>query len=145
MMCSQIEPLYIATVGGKPLRFFRTPLDDGRPDLPWHCVDDLHRCLGLNRDLRRIFLRKLKSARWPTRTIAAADGIITIAPHFVAQGTVDAMTDEGEAPKSVGDEYYREGAAALKKLAPFAFRSDEGLDWMKAAMNRWEGSMPCLT
>ena len=41
-----ITPLHIATVGGHPLRFFKTPLDDGRPDFSWHCVDDLHRCIG---------------------------------------------------------------------------------------------------
>ena len=28
-----VEPVHSATVAGKPLRFFRTPLDDGRPDL----------------------------------------------------------------------------------------------------------------
>jgi len=26
-----ITPLHVATVGGQPLRFFCTPLDDGRP------------------------------------------------------------------------------------------------------------------
>jgi len=44
-----IAPLYAATVGGQPLRFFRTPLGDGRPDFPWCGLDDLGRCLGLNR------------------------------------------------------------------------------------------------
>ena len=29
-----IKPLHIATVGGQPLRFFKTPLNDGRPDMP---------------------------------------------------------------------------------------------------------------
>jgi hypothetical protein len=33
--------------------YSRTPLDDGMPDLPWVALDDLHRCLGLNRDERR--------------------------------------------------------------------------------------------
>jgi hypothetical protein len=111
-----ITPLHIGTVGGHPLRFFRTPLTDGRPDCPWHCVDDLHKCLGLNRDLRRLFLRKLKSAKWPAKTIAAADGVITIAPHFTAQGTIDAMTDEGVAPKSVHDEYDRAAVKAMTKI-----------------------------
>jgi hypothetical protein len=139
-----ITPLHIATVGGHSLRFFRTPLNDGRPDLPWHCVDDLHKCLGLNRDLRRIFLRKLKNAKWPSKTIAAADGVITIAPHFVAQGTIDAMVDEGIAPGSVGTEYARTGAEALKKIAPpvFATDTEAWLSWMKAATNRWEEAEP---
>jgi hypothetical protein len=29
-----IEPLHVAMIGGHSLRFFRTPLNDGRPDLP---------------------------------------------------------------------------------------------------------------
>jgi hypothetical protein len=61
-----IKPLHIGTVAGRTLRFFRTPLNDGRPDFPWHSFDDLNRC-------------------------------------------------------------------------PAAFGSDAWFDWIKAAMNRWEG------
>jgi hypothetical protein len=43
-----IAPLHVGIVGGQPLRFFRSPLNDGRPDLPWHAVDDLQQCLRLN-------------------------------------------------------------------------------------------------
>jgi hypothetical protein len=111
-----IEPLHIATVGGLPLRFFKTPLNDGRPDLAWHAVDDLHRCLGLNREGRKIFLRKLRSKVWGAivRSITTADGVITAA-----------------------------SSEALKKInIPFAFPSDAFFDWMKAAMNRWEPPKP---
>src|SRR5262245_55631966 len=92
-----IEPLHIGIVGGHPLRLFRSPLNDGRPDFPWHAVDDLHQCLGLNRDARRFFLRKLKGVEWGknVRTIATADGVVTVAPNYIAQGTVDAMVEEG--------------------------------------------------
>jgi hypothetical protein len=38
-----IEPVHIAMVGGKPLRFFASPLNDGRPDLPWVVIDDVGR------------------------------------------------------------------------------------------------------
>jgi hypothetical protein len=81
-----IQPLHIVTVGGHPLRFFKTPLDDGRSDLVWHAVEDLHRCLKLNRDARRVFLRKLRGAAWGkhVRTIVTADGPITVAPNFIA-------------------------------------------------------------
>jgi hypothetical protein len=136
-----IEPLHVATVDGQPLRFFRTPLNDGRPDLPWHCVDDLHRCLGLDRNARRAFLRRLQNAReWgkDVRTVATADGLITIAPHYMAQGWVDAMIHEGMAPARVRREYDLAGTDAMKKLGvPFPFGSDEFFAWMKAAMNRW--------
>jgi len=40
-----ITPLHIATVAGHPLQLFTTPLNDGRPDLVWHAVDDLQHCL----------------------------------------------------------------------------------------------------
>jgi hypothetical protein len=134
-----IEPLHVATVGGQPLRFFRTPINDGRPDLPWHAVEDLHRVLGLNRDARRFFLHKLRE--WGgVQTVATADGVITIAPHFMAQGTVDAMVEEGMAPASVRAEYDHAGTEAMRKLAiPYPFPSADWLFWMRDAMNRWEG------
>jgi hypothetical protein len=135
------EPLHIATVGGHPLRFFKTPLDDGLPDLVWHAVDDLHQCLGLNRDARRVFLRKLKGAEWGkhTRTIATADGLVTVAPNYIAQGTVDAMIEQGMTPASIRRDYDHAGVEAMRKLGvPFPFPSDEFFAWMKAAMNRWE-------
>jgi hypothetical protein len=68
--------------------------------------------------------------------------IITVAPHFVAQGTIDAMVEEGMVPASVRAEDDLAGSEALKKLIPPP--SESGADanawlaWMKAAMNRWE-------
>lgn len=138
-----IEPLHVGTVGGHPLRFFRSPLKDGRPDFPWHVVDDLHQCLGLNRDARRFFLRKLKGAEWGknVRTIATADGVVTVAPSYVAQGTVDAMVEEGMAPGSVRRDFDRASVDAMRKLGvPAAFGTDTWLRWMKAAMDRWESA-----
>ena len=135
-------PLHVGTVGGQPLRFFKTPLNDGRPDLVWHAVDDLQCCLGLNRAGRKFFLHVLRSTReWGAiiQTVATADGVITIAPHFVAQGLIGAMVEEGMARASIEPEYGRASAEAQKKLGvPFPFLSDEFFAWMKAAMNRWE-------
>jgi hypothetical protein len=88
------EPLHIAVLSGHPLRFFRTPLADGLPDLPWHAVDDLQRCLALNRHGRKIFLALLRSnKRWNgiVRNVATADELVTVAPHFMAQGTIGAL------------------------------------------------------
>lgn len=139
-----IEPLHIATVGGHRLRFFRTPLPDGRPDMPWHCVDDLQHCLGLNRAGRKVALHTLRSNKeWSAylRTVATADGVVTVAPHFMAHGLIDAMIERRMAAASIRNDYDNAGADAMKKLstsAPFAFPSDEWLAWMKAAMNRWE-------
>ena len=49
------KPIYEATVSGKPLRFFASPLLDGKPDFPWHSVDDLQRCIGMSREERNFF------------------------------------------------------------------------------------------
>ena len=70
-----IEPIHIATMGEHQLRFFRRPINDGMPDFPWHSVDDLYSCLGLNREQRRVFLRKLKefggTQPWRRRTASS--------------------------------------------------------------------------
>jgi hypothetical protein len=133
-----IQPIHTATIGGHPLRFFRTPNDDGKPDMPWHSIDDLHRCLGLNRELRKLFLSKLR--KWGSiRTVATADGIVTIAPHYMAQGCINAMVEKGIVPPDVRDAYDYEGSVALNKLvAHLPFPSDYFFAWMKAAMNRHE-------
>jgi hypothetical protein len=137
-----IKPIHTATIGGHPLRFFRTPNDDGKPDMPWHSVDDLHRCLGLNRAQRKVFLSMLRK-RGGVETVATADGIITIAPHYMAQGCINAMVEKGVAPPDVRTAYDDEGAAALEKLvAHLNFPSDAWLAWMKAAMHRHEVTTP---
>lgn len=92
-----IQPIHTATIGEHQLRFFRRPINDGKPDLPWHAVEDLHRCLGLNRDLRKHFLHRLRAWKEP-RTVATADGIVTVAPLYMPQGCIDAMVEEGMVP-----------------------------------------------
>jgi hypothetical protein len=136
-----LKPLHVGMASGQPLRFFRTPINDGRPDLHWHAVDDLHRCLGLNREQRRFFQRKLQE--WgDIQTVATADGIITVAPHYMAQGVIDAMIEQGMAPTTIRSEYDLAGIEATKKVVPayLDFPGDAWLAWMKAAMNRWEAA-----
>jgi hypothetical protein len=48
------EPLHVAIVDDRQLRFFRSPNNDGRPDFPWHSTDDLQSVFGLNRAQCRI-------------------------------------------------------------------------------------------
>jgi hypothetical protein len=131
-----IEPLHIATVGGHPLRFFRTPLNDGRPDFPWLAIDDLYRCLGFNRPQRKRLQQKARiGAR---RTIATAKGSVSIAPHAIARAAVEARVEMGRAPASVRDDYVHASAEALMKLAPQPFPSAEALTaWVNEAANRW--------
>jgi hypothetical protein len=134
-----INPLHVAQVGESRLRFFRTPLEDGRPDFPWHAVDDLHLCLGLNRELRKIFLRKLRSGQQLVRTVPTAEGLVTIAPHYMAQGMIGAVIEAGIAPDSIRASYDAAGGEALKKLCShLQFPSDAWFGWMKAALNRHE-------
>jgi hypothetical protein len=133
-----IEPLHVAAVGQHSLRFFASPLNDGRPDLPWHAVDDLHQCLRLDRRQRRIFLAKLRKWKQP-HTVATATGIVTLAPHFMAQGTVDAWVEDGYVPASVRDEYDHASSEALEKLMlGLTFPSEQWPAWLADAMNRWD-------
>jgi hypothetical protein len=108
-----IEPLHVAVGGGHPLRFFRTPLNDGRPDLPWVAIDDLGRCLGLSRTDRRVHLRAVHAgSKAIIRTIATSDGPASIIPVSLA----------------------------LMKLAPRPFASAEELmAWTNAVTTRWAG------
>src|SRR5262245_14045752 len=111
-----ITPLHIATVGGHQLRFFKTPLNDGRPDMPWVAVDDLGRCLCLSRADRRIHLAVFyRLKKEIVRTIATPDGPVTIAPHALAKPALEALIDTGRAraPASARDEYTNAIAEAM--------------------------------
>jgi hypothetical protein len=136
-------PLHIATVGGHPLRFFKTPLNDGRPDMPWVAVDDLGRCLDLNRAHRRILLtlfHQIGKGKKIVHTVATSDGPVSIAPHAWAKLALEAMIDTGRAraPANVRDEYANAVAEAMMKLNPGPFPSpEEATAWMNAAASRW--------
>jgi hypothetical protein len=132
------QPLHVAIIRGHQLRFYRTPNNDGRPDLPWHCCDDLYHCMGLPRGVRKHFQQQMKRGPFAGdfRMVATSDGIITIAPHYVAQ-SIAAMWHELECA-DIENEYAREGAAAIKKLAAHLVFPDQVLPWLKAAMNRHE-------
>jgi hypothetical protein len=134
------QPLYVAIIHGHQLRFYRTPNNDGRPDLPWHCCDDLYRCMGLPRGVRKHFQQQMKRGRFAGdfRTIATSDGVITIAPHYVAQGVTSAW-DEIDGV-DIENEYARESAHACKKLTAGLVFPDQVLPWMKAALERHEGA-----
>jgi hypothetical protein len=133
------QPLHVAIIRGHQLRFYRTPNNDGRPDLPWHCCDDLYRCMGLPRGVRKHLQRHMKSRpfRNDFRTAATPDGVITIAPHYVAQ-SIAAMWHELECA-DIENEYARGGAAACKKLYA-GLAPEQLLPWLKAALERHESA-----
>lgn len=114
-MSSLTPILHSGVVNGKPLRFVPSPLTG--PDFPWHVADDLFAALAFPRAVRREFSRKLKAEHAKdVKTVATAAGIVTIAPHFMAQGAIGAAVDIGCAPRSVEGEYGREGVKALNKF-----------------------------
>ena len=50
------------------------------------------------------------------RTVATASGIITIAPHFAAQGLIGAAVEAGLASASFEDRYTAAAIAAFKVM-----------------------------
>lgn len=129
-MTEIVRPLHIATIRGHQLRFFRTPNNDGKPDFPWHCCEDLYRCMGLARDLRRHFQRHMSKR---SRTVATIDGLVTIAPHCVAQGATSAWREIRGA--DIESDYSREVHCAVEKLVA-GFPPGQALDWAVAAFKR---------
>jgi ethanolamine utilization microcompartment shell protein EutS len=86
--------------------------------LPWHVHDDLAACLGLPRDARRQFRqRKIGGPfKGDVRTVATASGIVTIAPHFAAQGLIGAAIEAGMASIAFDDQYSAATIAAFKVI-----------------------------
>ena len=117
-MSALASPAYTGTVNDKPLRFFKAPLQGAQ--LPWHAAADLHHCLSLPRDLRRHFRQSLRSSEWKddVRTIATHDGIVTIAPHFMAQGLIGAMQEAGRADARTEILYTKEVKKAWDLIYP---------------------------
>lgn len=117
--------LHVAEINGKPVRFFRSPGQGA--DFPWHAADDLFHALAFPRPVRREFQRRLKSDHGDdVRTVATADGIVTIAPHYMAQGAIGAGIDIGCTPPSAEVAYAKAGVAALKVF--FDERGISGMD-----------------
>ncbi len=108
--------LHEATVAGVRVRYFRPQA--GTPDFPWHVADDLFAALRFPRPVRQHLQRSLRSDHGSTiRTVATSEGIVTLAPHFMAQGAIGAGVDIGCAPYDAETDYAKAGAAALTKLA----------------------------
>jgi hypothetical protein len=134
-----MQPLHTATIRGHQLRFFHTPNNDGRPDLPWHCSDDLYRCMGLTRKERRYLQRRFTN-RNVFKTVATTGGLVTIAPHCVAQGATSAWNEIGGT--DIENEYALESALACKRLTAGLVFPEQLLPWLAAALKRHEGEVP---
>jgi hypothetical protein len=89
------EPLHVAIVNGKQLRFFRSPNNDGRPDLPWHSTDDLQSVFGLNPAQCGIMTTMWWNGpfEYVFHTIETSDEPMTIAPHCVALAAISSLVE----------------------------------------------------
>jgi hypothetical protein len=139
-----VEPIHVATIRGHQLRFFKTPNNDGRPDMPWHSHDDLIKCVGLGRNERRMMLRMCQKGPLKNafRSVATAEGVVVIAPHYVARALLECMGEKTpEVLRDVDTAYCMAGGEALKKLTgdmPF----EAFIPWTKAALDRLPGADP---
>lgn len=137
-------PIYETTLCGQRLRFFRSPtIDDNRPDFAWHSVDDLQRCLRMTAEEREFFLRSMREIDGKDgdplrviRTLATADGPVTVAPHYVAQAIIQARDHFGEAPEGAYDEYCFHSKKATDQLMG-DLKGPAGFEWIIAAFHRW--------
>jgi hypothetical protein len=134
------EPLLVGAVNGHDLRFFRPPRRS-EPDLPWIALDDLERCLGFPAEIREQMLRALSDGGWrpATTTVACASGIVTIVPHFMAQGLLESCIAARLVPAETDRAYYRAGSQALRAMIahlPPGERPIHALEAMAAGMRR---------
>lgn len=117
-MTALSEPVHVGTVNGKRLRFFRGPSPE--PRMPFHAHADLLECLELPPEVKTVLTRKLIN-HWKDdiKSVATTEGIVTIAPHYVAQGLISSamMLESGTSNEVVKNGYEKEGAKALGVLA----------------------------
>ncbi|WP_331299202.1 hypothetical protein [Methylobacterium oryzae] len=114
-MSGLVSPIYIGTLNAKPLRFFKSPTDE--PQLVWHAWDDLVACASLPRALNEKFQRSLRRD-YPEaiRTVATAEGIVTIAPHWMAQDFINSMIETKRMPASADLAYTMQSVGAWNAL-----------------------------
>jgi hypothetical protein len=144
-MSNVVSPIHVGTVNGMRVRFYQSP--DGKPDQPWHSVDDLQSVFGLNRATRRLMMGEFRNGKFKHdfRTIATADGLVTIAPHHVAQGSIGAMEHTGGIPKGIFESYVTASSEAMGKLIDgLGFGSPAWVAFMREALSRNNESHPML-
>lgn len=115
-MSSLVSPIHVGTLNDKPLRFFRAPTDE--PQLVWHAWDDLVACACLPRDLGERFQMSLRRD-YPNaiRTVATAESIVTIAPHWMAQGFIGSMIESRRMSASADLAYTIQSVDAWNALS----------------------------
>jgi hypothetical protein len=128
------KPLSTATVNGKPVRFFHSPLPG--VNFPWHAFLDLHAAMDLTAGEQEHFLRMMRSGPFKdsTRVLATEAGPTVIAAHHVAQGFISALEHIGRSPPLFERDYYKGLSAAID--AQSAGMSEAGKFSLVIAMGR---------
>jgi len=134
------EPLHVAIVNDKQLRFFRSPNNDGRPDFPWHSTDDLQSVFGLNRAQCRIMATMWWNGPYEDvfHTVETSEGLVAIAPDCVARATISSLVELiGIGSDDVERAYSIGSTDACTKL--HGDLRGASLDmWMQAAWDRYD-------
>lgn len=132
---SIVTPISTGSVNGKSVRFFRSPLDG--PDMPWHSVDDLYVALAFSRQLRRHFKQMLQGTwRNDVRTVATAEGITTIAPHYMAQGLIGSLEHFQPEGAVLRDREYQLAASRAMTVITQGMAPSMALDFVMQAFKR---------
>ncbi|RWL23435.1 MAG: hypothetical protein EOR63_32110 [Mesorhizobium sp.] len=121
-----VAPILDGDLLGSRLRYFASPLYQSfrQADMPWHSVDDLWPILleaDGTEEAFRIAKGRLRSDWREPRTLATPDGILTIAPHFMAEGIIAAALASAEADRrdrvtKIRGSYRRQCTEALKAM-----------------------------
>jgi len=123
-MTNLVEPIHQEEIFDGRIRYFASPvyLKTHQPDMPWHVFDDLLKLLSIDQEACTHLLRKLRGD-WPEPiTVATSQGLLTIAPHFMADGMLEAI---GRSRKfrpenflKIRGAYRRNLTAAVHKMLP---------------------------
>jgi len=121
---------------------FASPLYEQhrQADLPWHSADDLRRILRIDGELRDVLQRRMKADWDEVRTVATENGITTIAPHFMAEGLIEAMEEMPdvlpEPDRVLARGRYRNAVTSAMKLMVAHLCPLERLHFALAASDR---------
>lgn len=135
-----IPPLHVGIVNDATIHFFRTPLKDGRPDLPSVAWDDLVAAFPLTAGHQGMMRQRLRE-EWgdKSRTIASTAGVVVIVPYVMGQGFVAGMDDY--TGSNASEEYETAAACAMKAMLRNLPYQDRLL-YAVAGFDRWDEEEP---
>jgi hypothetical protein len=131
-------PLHVSEINNHPVRFFLSPIQDGLPDFPWCCFQDLCAAFGLAEKLKDLSGERLSKISSEAMSIATHDGILTVIPHPDAQGFVLSMI------RLLGidaqQDYTNAGVDAFAKQLG-EMTDKQVMSYSQAATERWKSKV----